>query len=159
MIKQRCGRIFNDSVREVTKGAVDEWVKSISSGEDDAEPSTASNKSVEAAVQERNASSQAPKKSLKKRMYRQSERPPSDSNSDVRAENQAERPPNAEFILLCIQQKPHRIKLVHDNLRGKLTDQDVFSSIQNTYNAFKASWWRFNRLSHVEFRKVANGSQ
>ena len=92
-------------------------------------------------------------------MYRQSEIPPSDSNSDVCAENQAERTPIAELIFLRIQQKPHRIKLVYDNLHEKMADKDAFASIQNLYKAYKASWWRLNRPSHVEFRKVTSSSQ
>ena len=128
----------------------------MSLGGSDEERSIASNRSAESATQLGDAGSKTPNETEKIKSYKQSEMPLTDNDPDVRFDNVVERPRDAEFVLLCIQQKPHRIKLVHANIYGKSNDRDAFASMKTTYGAYRASWWRLNRLSHVEFRKVSN---
>lgn len=143
-------------MRELSSGAVDQWKISISSGESDEERSTASNTSAESATQLDDAGSKTPNKADKRKSYKQSEMPLTDNDPDLGSDKMVEKPRDAEFVLLCIQQKPHRIKLVHANIYGESNDRDTFASMKSTYRAYRSSWWRLNRLSHVEFRKVSN---
>ena len=77
-----------------------------------------------------------------------------DDQREDKAEGK-ERPASAEYVYLCIRQKRHKIKLVPEDIRLKGVDQDAFTSIRNAYHANKASWWRLNKLSHVEFKRVS----
>lgn len=128
----------------------------MSLGGNNEERSIASNRSAESATQLGDAGPKTPNKTDKRKSYKQSEMPLTDNDPDLRSDNLVERPLDAEFVLLCIQQKPHRIKLVHANIYGKSNDREAFANMKSTYKTYRASWWRLNRLSHVEFRKVSN---
>ena len=78
-----------------------------------------------------------------------------DDQREIKAEQKG-RPASAEYVYLCIRQKRHKIKLVPEDIRLKGVDQDAFTSIRSAYQANKASWWRLNTLSHVEFKRVSS---
>ena len=62
--------------------------------------------------------------------------------------------PFPEYILLCIKQKQRKIRLFPNNIKHKSSDKKTFISIKEIYESERASWWRLNTLSHVEFKKV-----
>jgi hypothetical protein len=61
---------------------------------------------------------------------------------------------SAEWVLLCINQPRKKVNLVHYDMRGRLTDEAVFTGMKALYKSERS--WRFllSEISHVEWRKV-----
>lgn len=77
-----------------------------------------------------------------------------DTRSETEIRTTEADPALAEYIMLCIKQKQRRVRLFPDNIKDERTDRETFISIKDTYDSERASWWRLNTLSHIEFKKV-----
>ena len=80
--------------------------------------------------------------------------PKNETHSETEIKTTEAEPALAEYIMLCIKQKRRRVRLFPDDIKDKRTDKETFISIKDTYDSERASWWRLNTLSHIEFKKV-----
>lgn len=80
--------------------------------------------------------------------------PRNDARSETEIKTTEADPALAEYIMLCIKQKQRRVRLFLDDIKDKWTDKETFISIKEMYESERASRWRLNILSHIEFKKV-----
>ena len=153
---QQCGRTFHETVRELVPGAAENWIRTVSSNQSESDhislsPSSSSNVApqataaigtIEASYTETDRAERGP------------QNPRNDTCSETEIKTTEADPALAEYIMLCIKQKQRRVRLFPDDIKDKRTDEETFISIKETYESEKASWWRLNTLSHIEFKKV-----
>ena len=153
---QQCGRTFHETVRELVPGAAQRWVKTMhssQSGDNQASTTTfsAQNRVPPATAARGTATASNTEAS-------QGDGRLQDPNNGTRSETKIEitksDPPFSEYILLCIKQKQRKIRMFANNIKNRWTDEKTFISIKEIYESNRASWWRLNTLSHVEFKKV-----
>ena len=153
---QQCGRTFHETVRELVPGAAEKWVRSISSGqsesgEDSPSPSSSSNQATQARIPAHTAEASYTDAN---RAGGELKSPKIDTRLETEIKSIEADPAFAEYIMLCIKQRQRRVRLFPDDIKEKWTDEETFISIKQIYEFERASWWRLNTLSHIEFKKV-----
>ena len=137
-------------------GAAENWIRSVSSDQSESDqtslsPSSSSNVApqaiaatgtIEASYTETNRAERGP------------QNPRNDTCSETEMKATEADLALAEYIMLCIKQKQRRVRLFPDDIKEKRTDEETFISIKEIYESERASWWRLNTLSHIEFKKV-----
>ena len=137
-------------------GTAERWVKSTSSGQ------SGDNQASATSFSARNRASPAPaaretamaSNTEASRGHGRLQDSNNDTRSEIKTETTKSDPPFPEYILLCIKQKQRKIRMFANDIKNRWTDEKTFISIKETYESNRASWWRLNTLSHVEFKKV-----
>ena len=125
-------------------GAAEKWVMSISSGQSGSDQASLSSSSSSNRTSCTEAS----------RAEERPQYPKNETHSETEIKATEADPAHAEYVMLCIKQKQLRVRLFPDDIKDKRTDKETFISIKETYDSERASWWRLNTLSHIEFKKV-----
>ena len=141
---QECGRTFHEAVQELVPGSAEKWVMSISSDQNESDQASLSSSSSS-----NRASCTEASRAEERPQY-----PKNETHSETKIKTTEADPALAEYVMLCIKQKQRRVRLFPDDIKDKRTDKETFISIKDTYDSERASWWRLNTLSHIEFKKV-----
>lgn len=137
-------------------GAAQKWVQSMHSGQsgnNQASVTTSSN-SNRAPQATASGGATAASHTEVSRGDARLQYPKNGTHSETEIEPTGPDSPFPEYILLCIKQKQRKIRLFPNNIKHKWSDEKTFISIKEIYESERASWWRLNTLSHVEFKKV-----
>ena len=141
---QQCGRTFHEAVQELVPGAAEKWVMSISSDQIETDQAFLSSSSSSNRAPDTEASGAEGRPQY----------PKNETHSETEIKTTEADLALAEYIMLCIKQKQRRVRLFPDDIKDKRTDRETFISIKKVYESERASSWRLNTLSHVEFKKV-----